>query len=66
MSPPFACHTFSESCVTKEDDGNEKMILGVDLKPPGILSSLCTQTGPLSDTASYVVDIMSTSDKICC
>ena len=26
----------------------------VEIKPPGILSSLCTQTGPWSDTFSYV------------
>ena len=30
------------------------MMLGVDSKPLGILSSLRTQTGPWSDTASYV------------
>ena len=30
-----------------------KMMLGVDLKPLGIFSSLWTQTGPWSDTASY-------------
>ena len=49
----YTCHTFSESCVTKEDRGIEKMMLGDDLKPLGIFSSLRTQTGPWSDTASY-------------
>ena len=51
----YTCHTFSESCVTKEDRGIEKMMLGVDLKPLGIFSSLRTQTGPWSDTASYPI-----------
>ena len=40
--------------MTKEDCGIEKMMLGVDLKPLGILSSLRTQTGLWSDTASYL------------
>ena len=40
--------------MTKEGHGIEKMISGVDLKPRGILSSLRAQTGPWSDTASYV------------
>ena len=48
----YTCHTFSESCVTKEDHGIEKMMSGVDLKLLAIFS-LRTQTGSWSDTASY-------------
>ena len=48
----YMCHTFSESCKAKEDNGNEKMIPGVYLKPPGISFSPWTQTGPWSDTSS--------------
>ena len=40
--------------MTKEDNSNEKMMPQVDSKPLGIYSSLPTQTGPLSDTASYL------------
>ena len=56
----YTCHTFSESCVTREYRGIEKMMLGVDSKPLGILSSLRTQTGPWSDTASYWAQIRET------
>ena len=52
---PYTCHTFSESCVTRDYCGIKKMMLGVDSKPLGSLSSLRTQTGPWSDTASYAV-----------
>ena len=48
----YVCHTFSKSCVTREDRGVEKMMLGVDSKPLGIFSSFRTQTGPWFDTAS--------------
>ena len=41
--------------MTREYHGIEKMMLGVDLKPLGIFSSLWTQTGPWSDTASYAL-----------
>ena len=41
-------------CVTSEDYGIEKIMLGFDLKPLGTFSSLWTQTGPWSDTASYL------------
>ena len=33
-------------CVTSEDYGIEKIMLGFDLKPLGTFSSLWTQTGP--------------------
>ena len=46
--------------MTREYHGIEKMMLGVDLKPLGFFSSLWTQTGPWSDTASYAnnVDVL--------
>ena len=49
----FECYTFSESYGTKEHSGNQILMWWVEIKPPGILSSLCTQTGPWSDTFSY-------------
>ena len=40
--------------MTEEEDVNEEVILQGDSKPQGINSELWTQTGPLSDTASYL------------
>ena len=50
------CYTYSESYGTKEHSGNQRLMSFVEIKPPGILSSLRTQTGPWSDTFSYVHD----------
>ena len=47
------CYTFSESYGTKEHSGNQILMSWVEIKLPGILSSLRTQTGPWSDTFSY-------------
>ena len=49
----YECYIYSESYGTKEHSGNKILMLWVEIKPPGIFSSLRTQTGPWSDTFSY-------------
>ena len=49
----YKCYTYSESYGSKEHSGNLTLMSGVEIKTPGILSSLRTQTGPWSDTFSY-------------
>ena len=49
----YKCYTFSESCGSRETREIKISTSKFDLEAPGILSSLWTQTGPWSDTASY-------------
>ena len=50
----YKCYTYSESFGSKEHSGNLISVSWVEIKTPGIFSSLRTQTGPWSDTFSYV------------
>ena len=50
----YKCYTYSESYGSKEYSDNLKLMSWVEMKTPGILSSKRTQTGPWSDTFSYV------------
>ena len=49
----YKCYTFSESCGSRETKEIKISTSKFDLEARGILSSLWTQTGPWSDTASY-------------
>ena len=49
----YKCYTFSESYGSRETRGIKSSISKFDIEARGILSSLWTQTGPWSDTASY-------------
>ena len=51
----YKCYTFSESYGSRETRGIKSSISKFYIKAGGILSSLWTQTGPWSDTASYQV-----------
>ena len=51
----YKCYTYSESYGSKEHSGNLISVSWVEIKTPGILSSLRTQTGPWSDTFSYAL-----------
>ena len=51
----YKCYTFSESCGSRETREIKISTSKFDLEARGILSSLWTQTGPWSDTASYVI-----------
>ena len=42
----YKCYTYSESYGSKEHSGNLMSVSRVEIKTPGILSSLWTQTGP--------------------
>ena len=53
-TPISVNHSFFLKAVWQGRSWHQKMMFGVDLKPLGIFSSLCTQTGPWFDTASYV------------
>ena len=48
----YKCYTYSESYGSKKHSGNITFSSWVEMKTPGILSSLRTQTGPWSDTIS--------------
>ena len=50
----YRCYTFSESCGSRETRDIKSSTSKFDIEAGGILSSLWTQTGPWSDTASYV------------
>ena len=49
----YKCYTFSESHGSRETRDIKSSTSKFDIKAQGILSSLRTQTGPWSDTASY-------------
>ena len=49
----YQCFTFSESHGSRETRDIKSSTSKFDIKARGILSSLWTQTGPWSDTASY-------------
>ena len=49
----YKCYIFSESYGSRETREIKISTSKFDLEAPGILSSLWTQTGPWSDTASY-------------
>ena len=51
----YKCYIFSESYGSRETREIKILTSKFDLEARGILSSLWTQTGPWSDTASYVV-----------
>ena len=51
----YKCYTFSESYGSRETRGIKSSTSKFDIEAGGILSSLWTQTGPWSDTASYIV-----------
>ena len=42
----YKCYTYSESYGSEEHFGNLTLMTWVEMKTPGILSSLRTQTGP--------------------
>ena len=48
----YKCYTFSESYGSRETRGIKSSTSKFDIEAGGILSSLWTQTGPWSDTAS--------------
>ena len=50
----YRCYTFSESYGSRETRDIKSSTSKFDIEARGILSSLSTQTGPWSDTASYV------------
>ena len=49
----YKCYTFSESYGSRETRDIKSSTSKFDIEAGGILSSLWTQTGPWSDTASY-------------
>ena len=49
----YRCYTFSESYGSRETRDIKSSTSKFDIEARGILSSLWTQTGPWSDTASY-------------
>ena len=51
----YKCYIFSESYGSRETREIKISTSKFDLEARGILSSLWTQTGPWSDTASYLV-----------
>ena len=51
----YKCYTFSESYGSRETREIKISTSKFDLEARGILSSLWTQTGPWSDTASYLI-----------
>ena len=51
----YKCYTFSESYGSRETRDIKSSTSKFDIEAGGILSSLWTQTGPWSDTASYAL-----------
>ena len=62
----YKCYTFSESYGSRETRGIKSSSSKFDIEAGGILSSLWTQTGPWSDTASYFKHYYSNNTNYIC
>ena len=61
----YKCYTFSESYGSRETREIKISTSKFDLEAQGILSPLWTQTGPWSDTASYVAQRCNRIHPVC-